>query len=74
VALRPAAIIANLHDVVIILGCFALFQWNSRCRCWPRCWRCWLPVNESVVVFDRVRENARCAKPGSKSSTARLPR
>jgi preprotein translocase subunit SecF len=52
-----AAIIANLHDVVIILGFFALFQWEFS-----------LPVlaavlavlgysvNESVVVFDRVRE------------------
>src|SRR5262245_6401698 len=36
-----AAIIANLHDVVIILGFFALFQWSSRCRCWPRCSPCW---------------------------------
>jgi preprotein translocase subunit SecF len=55
-----SAIIANLHDVVIILGCFALFQWEFS-----------LPVlaavlavlgysvNESVVVFDRVRENFR---------------
>ena len=55
-----AAIIANLHDVIIILGCFALFQWEFS-----------LPVlaavlavlgysvNESVVVFDRVRENFR---------------
>ncbi|KAF0167066.1 MAG: preprotein translocase subunit SecF [Rhodocyclaceae bacterium] len=52
-----SAIIANMHDVVIILGCFALFQWEFS-----------LPVlaavlavlgysvNESVVVFDRVRE------------------
>ena len=55
-----AAIIANLHDVVIILGFFALFQWEFS-----------LPVlaavlavlgysvNESVVVFDRIRENFR---------------
>jgi preprotein translocase subunit SecF len=55
-----AAIIANLHDVIIILGCFAFFQWEFS-----------LPVlaavlavlgysvNESVVVFDRVRENFR---------------
>ncbi len=53
-----SAIIANLHDVVIILGFFAFFQWEFS-----------LPVlaavlavlgysvNESVVVFDRVREN-----------------
>jgi preprotein translocase subunit SecF len=52
-----SAIIANLHDVIIILGVFALFQWEFS-----------LPVlaavlavlgysvNESVIVFDRVRE------------------
>jgi preprotein translocase subunit SecF len=55
-----ATIIANLHDVVIILGAFAFFQWEFS-----------LPVlaavlavlgysvNESVVVFDRARENFR---------------
>ena len=55
-----SAIIANLHDVIIILGFFALFQWEFS-----------LPVlaatlavlgysvNESVVVFDRVRETFR---------------
>ncbi|MBW4047994.1 MAG: protein translocase subunit SecF [Proteobacteria bacterium] len=55
-----AAIIANLHDVIIVLGFFALFQWEFS-----------LPVlaavlavlgysvNESVVIFDRVRENFR---------------
>jgi preprotein translocase subunit SecF len=55
-----ATIIANLHDIVIILGAFAAFQWEFS-----------LPVlaailailgysvNESVVVFDRVRENFR---------------
>ena len=35
-----AAIIANLHDVVIILGCFALFRGSSRCRYSPPCSRC----------------------------------
>ena len=61
-----AAIIANLHDVVIILGCFAFFQWEFS-----------LPVlaavlavlgysvNESVVVFDRVRENFRKMRQAS---------
>ena len=55
-----AAIIANLHDVVIILGFFAVFQWEFS-----------LPVlaavlavlgysvNESVVIADRIRENFR---------------
>lgn len=58
-----SAIIANLHDVVIILGCFSLFNWEFS-----------LPVlaavlailgysvNESVVVMDRVRENFRNRK------------
>ena len=35
-----SAIIANLHDVVIILGFFAAFQWESRYPCWPQCSRC----------------------------------
>ena len=35
-----SAIIANLHDVVIILGFFAFFQWSSRSPCWRRCWPC----------------------------------
>jgi preprotein translocase subunit SecF len=55
-----AAIIANLHDVIIILGFFAFFRWEFS-----------LPVlaavlavlgysvNESVVIFDRIRENFR---------------
>jgi len=55
-----AAIIANLHDIIIILGFFALFQWEFG-----------LPVlaailailgysvNESVVIADRIRENFR---------------
>jgi preprotein translocase subunit SecF len=55
-----SGILANLHDVVIILGCFALFGWEFS-----------LPVlaavlavlgysvNESVIVFDRVRETFR---------------
>jgi preprotein translocase subunit SecF len=55
-----AGIIANLHDVIIILGFFAFFQWEFS-----------LPVlaavlavlgysvNESVVIFDRIRENFR---------------
>lgn len=55
-----SAIIANLHDVIIILGFFAFFQWEFS-----------LPVlaavlavlgysvNESVVVFDRIRETFR---------------
>jgi len=55
-----AAIIANLHDVVLVLGVFSIFQWEFS-----------LPVlaavlavlgysvNESVIIFDRVREHFR---------------
>ena len=55
-----SAILANLHDVIIILGFFAFFQWEFS-----------LPVlaavlavlgysvNESVVIFDRIRETFR---------------
>jgi preprotein translocase subunit SecF len=61
-----SAIIANLHDVVIILGFFALFQWDFS-----------LPVlaavlavlgysvNESVVIADRIRENFRKMRKAS---------
>ena len=58
--MAAGAIVANLHDVVFILGLFSLFRWEFN-----------LPVlaatlailgysvNESVVIFDRVRENFR---------------
>ena len=61
-----AAVIANLHDVIIILGFFAFFQWEFS-----------LPVlaavlailgysvNESVVVADRIRENFRKMRKAS---------
>ena len=61
-----STVLANLHDVVIILGVFAAFQWEFS-----------LPVlaavlailgysvNESVVVFDRVRENFRKMRKAS---------
>ncbi len=61
-----ATVVANLHDVIIILGFFSLFQWEFS-----------LPVlaavlailgysvNESVVVFDRVRENFRKMRKAS---------
>ena len=55
-----AAIVANLHDVVLVIGMFAIFRWEFS-----------LPVlaavlavlgysvNESVIIFDRVREHFR---------------
>ena len=53
-----AAIIANLHDVVIILGFFACFQWDFSLSVLAAVLAVLgYSVNESVVVFDRVREN-----------------
>lgn len=55
-----AAIVANLHDVVIILGCFAFFQWEFSLTVLAAVLAILgYSVNESVVVFDRVRENFR---------------
>ena len=61
-----SAIIANLHDVIIILGFFAFFQWEfglpvlaatlSILGYW---------VNESVVIADRIRENFRKMRKAS---------
>jgi len=55
-----AAIIANMHDVVIILGCFAFFQWEFSLTVLAAVLAVLgYSVNESVVVFDRIRENFR---------------
>jgi preprotein translocase subunit SecF len=55
-----AAIVANLHDVVIILGFFAFFQWEFSLSVLAGVLAVLgYSVNESVVVFDRVRENFR---------------
>jgi preprotein translocase subunit SecF len=55
-----AAIIANLHDVVIILGFFSVFQWEFSLTVLAAVLAILgYSVNESVVVFDRIRENFR---------------
>ena len=55
-----AAIIANLHDVIIILGFFAFFQWEFSLTVLAAVLAVLgYSVNESVVVFDRVRETFR---------------
>jgi len=68
-----SAIIANLHDVIIILGFFALFQWEFS-----------LPVlaavlaiigysiNESIVIADRIRENFRSQRKGTTADIINL--
>jgi preprotein translocase subunit SecF len=55
-----AAIVANLHDVVIILGFFAAFQWEFSLSVLAAVLAVLgYSVNESVVIFDRIRENFR---------------
>lgn len=55
-----SAIIANMHDIVIILGCFAFFQWEFSLTVLAGILSVLgYSVNESVVVFDRIRENFR---------------
>ncbi|GGX90165.1 protein translocase subunit SecF [Vogesella alkaliphila] len=70
--LAVSAIIANMHDVVIIIGCFALFQWEFSLTVLAGVLAVLgYSVNESVVVFDRIRENFR--KPGMRGrSTAEV--
>ena len=55
-----AGMLANLHDIVIILGVFAFFQWEFTLTVLAGVLAVLgYSVNESVVVFDRVRENIR---------------
>jgi preprotein translocase subunit SecF len=61
-----AAIIANLHDVVIILGFFAFFQWEFSLTVLAGVLAVLgYSVNESVVIFDRIRENFRKQRKSS---------
>ncbi|MBT9568656.1 MAG: protein translocase subunit SecF [Thiobacillus sp.] len=55
-----AGMLANLHDIVIILGMFAFFQWEFTLTVLAGVLAVLgYSVNESVVVFDRIRENIR---------------
>ena len=55
-----SAIVANLHDVIIILGFFAAFQWEFSLSVLAAVLAVLgYSVNESVVIFDRIRENFR---------------
>jgi len=55
-----SAVVANLHDVVIILGFFAFFQWEFSLAVLAAVLAVLgYSVNESVVIFDRIRENFR---------------
>ncbi|MCB1934362.1 MAG: protein translocase subunit SecF [Nitrosomonas sp.] len=55
-----AGILANMHDVIIILGFFAFFQWEFSLTVLAAVLAILgYSVNESVVIFDRIRENFR---------------
>jgi preprotein translocase subunit SecF len=55
-----AGMLANMHDIVIILGVFAFFQWEFTLTVLAGVLAVLgYSVNESVVVFDRIRENIR---------------
>ncbi|MBI1283777.1 MAG: protein translocase subunit SecF [Thiobacillus sp.] len=55
-----AGMLANMHDIVIILGVFAFFQWEFTLTVLAGVLAILgYSVNESVVVFDRIRENIR---------------
>ncbi|MFN5808195.1 MAG: protein translocase subunit SecF [Burkholderiales bacterium] len=61
-----AAIVDNLHDVVIILGFFAAFQWEFSLAVLAAVLAVLgYSVNESVVIFDRIRENFRKMRKAS---------
>lgn len=63
-----AAVIANLHDIIIILGFFAFFQWEFSLTVLAAILAVLgYSVNESVVVFDRVREAFRDRRFGKLS-------
>ncbi|MFT5643562.1 MAG: preprotein translocase subunit SecF [Janthinobacterium sp.] len=61
-----STVVANLHDVVIILGFFAYFQWEFSLTVLAAVLAVLgYSVNESVVIFDRIRENFRKQRKSS---------
>ncbi|NYT62338.1 protein translocase subunit SecF [Alcaligenaceae bacterium] len=61
-----AGVVANLHDVVIILGFFAFFQWEFSLSVLAGVLAVLgYSVNESVVIMDRIRENFRKQRKSS---------
>ena len=61
-----AAIIANLHDVVLVVGFFAMFQWEFSVPTLAALLAVLgYSVNESVIIFDRVREHFRTMRKAS---------
>ncbi len=60
------AIVATFHDVVIVVGCFAAFQWEFSLTVLAAVLAILgYSVNDTVVVFDRIRENFRKMRKGT---------
>jgi preprotein translocase subunit SecF len=54
------AVISLFHDVIITLGCFALFQWDFDLNVLAAILAIiGYSINDTIVVFDRIRENFR---------------
>ena len=60
-----AGIIANLHDVVIILGFFAFFQWEFSLPVLAASWRCWATRSTS-----RWSSSTGCARPSASTASS----
>ena len=61
-----AAIIANLHDVILVIGLFAMFHWEFSVPTLAALLAVLgYSVNESVIIFDRVREHFRTMRKAS---------
>lgn len=60
------AIVATLHDVVLTLGCFALFQWTFDLNALAAVLTVLgYSLNDTIVIGDRIRENFRKVRKGS---------
>ncbi|MDH5407459.1 MAG: protein translocase subunit SecF [Gammaproteobacteria bacterium] len=60
------SVAALIHDVIIVLGCFALFQWDFDLTVLAAVLAViGYSLNDTIVVFDRIRENFRVLRKGS---------
>lgn len=62
----PGAVVALVHDVLIILGFFALFQFDFDLTVLAALLAViGYSLNDTIVVFDRIRENFRKMRKGT---------
>ena len=61
-----AAVVALFHDVIIILGMFAVFQWDFDLTVLAALLAViGYSLNDTIVVADRIRENFRIVRRGT---------